>query len=66
MRNKIEKYLVDTLVSSELQGNSLAVQWLRLHPSNAGNVGLVPGWGVMIPHATWYSQKWSKQKQDRT
>ena len=29
---------------------SLAVQWLRL-TSNAGDAGLIPGWGAMIPHA---------------
>jgi len=31
---------------------SLAVQWLIL-PSNAGDVGLIPGWGATIPHASW-------------
>ena len=30
---------------------SLAVQWLRLHASNAGVQGLIPGWGTRIPHA---------------
>ena len=24
-------------------------------PSNAGDTGLVPGWGTKIPQATWYS-----------
>ena len=24
-------------------------------PSNAGDTGLVPGWGMKIPQATWYS-----------
>jgi len=27
------------------------VQWLGLHPSNAGGMGLIPGWGTKIPHA---------------
>ena len=27
------------------------VQWLRLHASTAGAVGLTPGWGTKIPHA---------------
>ena len=26
------------------------VQWLRLHASNAGAVGLIPGWETKIPH----------------
>ena len=25
-------------------GTFLAVQWLRLHPSNAGGSGSIPGW----------------------
>ena len=30
-------------------GTSLVVQWLRLCPSNAGGMGLIPGWGTRIP-----------------
>ena len=30
------------------QKNSLVVQWLRLHASNAGDVGLIPGRGAKI------------------
>ena len=30
---------------------SLAAHWLRLCTSNAGGVGLIPGWGTKIPHA---------------
>ena len=40
---------------SKLQKTSrdfLAVQWLRLHTSTAGGVGLIPGQGTKIPHAT--------------
>ena len=47
-------------------GTSLVVQWLRLHASNAGGPGLIPGQGtrshmlqLKIPHAatkTWHSQ----------
>ena len=33
-------------------GTSLAVQWLRLHASNAGGTGSIPGWGTKIPHPT--------------
>ena len=36
---------------------SLVVQWLRLHASNARNVGLIPGQGTKIPHAMWHGQK---------
>ena len=30
-------------------GTSLAVQWLRLHASNAGRADLIPGQGTKIP-----------------
>ena len=30
---------------------SLALQWLRLCTSNAGAVGLIPGWGAKFPCA---------------
>ena len=35
----------------ESQGNSLAVQWLELHASTAGDTGLIPGWGTKILQA---------------
>ena len=35
----------------------MAVQWLRLCTSIAEGVGLTPGQGTKILHATWYSQK---------
>ena len=38
-------------------GTSLAVQWLRLYASNAGDAGSIPGWGAKIPHAAWSGQK---------
>ena len=44
-------------------GTSLVVQWLRLHPSNAGNVGSIPGRETKIPHATWHVQKKEKDSQ---
>ena len=34
-------------------GNSLVVQWLRLHAFTARNTSSVPGWGIKIPHASW-------------
>ena len=33
------------------------VQWLRLHASTAGGMGLTSGQGTKIPLAVWYSQK---------
>ena len=35
----------------------MAICWLRLHISNAGNAGSVPGQGTKIPHAVQYSRK---------
>ena len=40
-------------------GKFLAVQWLRLHSSNAGGVGSIPGRGTETPHG----QKISKIKR---
>ena len=34
-------------------GTSLAVQWLRLPASSAGNMGLIPGQGTNILYAEW-------------
>ena len=33
------------------------VQWLRLHASNVGGVGLISGWENKIPHAGMHCQK---------
>ena len=33
-------------------GDSLAAQWVRLHVSTAEGMGLIPGSGTKIPHAT--------------
>ena len=41
----------------------LAVHWLRLHASNAGAAGSIPGWGTKIPHAAWRGQKTKEVKQ---
>ena len=35
----------------------IVVQWLRLHASNAGGVGLIPGQQTKIPHASECGQK---------
>ena len=39
------------LSKSDFMGTSLVVQWLKLHDFNAGDMGLIPGWGTKIPHA---------------
>ena len=39
------------MIDKSCIGTSLAVQRLRLHTSNAGGVGLIPGQGTKIPHA---------------
>jgi len=49
-------------------GTSLAVQWLRLHVSNAGRASLIPdgGWGrgKKIPHAVRCRQMMKKIKDN--
>ena len=49
---------------STFQGTSLAMQWLRLRASNAGGVGLIPGWGTKVPHAARLGQKKKKKKRN--
>ena len=44
---------------------SLEVQWLRPFTSNAGGVGLIPGWGTKIPHAAEHGQKVKKKKKKK-
>ena len=43
-------------------GTSLAVPWLRLHPSNIGGTGSITGWAIRIPHAAQCGQKKKKKK----
>ena len=43
---------------------SLVVQWLRppvVHTSSAGGLGLIPGLGTKIPHATQVVKKKKRQ-----
>ena len=40
-----------------MTGTSLVVQWLRLCASNAGRVGLIPGWGARLSHTMRCGQK---------
>ena len=44
-------------------GNSLAVQWLRLHLPNGRVVGSIPGQGAKTPHASGPENQSIKQKQ---
>jgi len=46
-------------------GISLAAQWLRLHYSNAGSTGSIPGWGTKILHAVKHIQNVKKKKQKK-
>ena len=39
-------------ISKDREGNSLAVQSLRLGPFTAMGLGSVPGWGIKIPQVT--------------
>ena len=43
-------------------GTSLAILWLRLHASNAGGMGSIPGQGIKIPHAVQHGQEIKKKK----
>ena len=38
------------------------VQWLRLHASNAGGMGSIPGQRTKIPDAVQYGEKKSDMK----
>ena len=38
-------------------GTSLVVQWLTFQVSNAGGVGLIPGWGPKILHTAQHGPK---------
>ena len=62
--DKIPSRILFTKYSSQSEvlrsGTSMAVQWLRLCAPIAGGVGLTPGQGTKILHATWYSQKFKR------
>ena len=45
-------------------GTSLVVQWLRLHASNAGGEGSIPGLGTEIPHALGCGHKIKLKKKE--
>ena len=44
-------------------GTSLALQYLGVHASTAGCMGLISGQGTKIPHATQYSPPKKKKKK---
>ena len=44
-------YLVHLNLRRNSQWNYLEVQWLGLHASTAGDMGLMLGQGTKIPHA---------------
>ena len=46
--------------SDQEKVTSLVVEGLRLQAANAGDPGSIPGQETMIPHATWYSQKFKR------
>ena len=46
-------------------GNSLAIQWLGLHASTAGDTGSIPGQGTKILHVIQRSQKGKNLKIKR-
>ena len=37
------------------------VQWLRLHVSRAGDMGLISSWGAKVSQAVWCGQKKKKK-----
>ena len=45
------------------EGTSLEIQWLRLHTSTSGGMGLIPGWGTKIPHPTCNTVKKIKKNK---
>ena len=46
------------------RGTSLVVQWLRLCASTSVGMGLIPGWGTKILHATRLGQKKTQKNKD--
>ena len=46
-----------------IRGYPPIAQWLRLHTSNVGGLGSIPGGGTEIPQATWRGQKVKHKKK---
>ena len=49
---------------SVMRGTSLVVQWLRLHVSTAGGMGLIPGQGPKILYAVVQQKQKTKKEED--
>ena len=49
----------------ETGGTSLVVQWLRFCALNAGDTGLIPGWGTKILHASQHGPPKIKNKKNK-
>ena len=41
------------------------VRWLRLGTSDEGGMGLIPGQGTKIPHATWHGKEHQQKNCQR-
>ena len=54
---KKDHFMTRKVTEIKISRTSLGVQWLRLCTPNAGGMGLIPGWGTKIPHATQHGQK---------
>ena len=46
-------------------GASMAVWWLRLHSFTVEGMGLNPGQGTKILHATWQKERKKEEKRKR-
>ena len=51
-------------LKAEIQGNSLAIQWLRLCTLTAEGLGSIPGQGTKIPQAMRHGQKKKKKRAE--
>ena len=51
-----------SLDQNQVPGTSLAVQWLKFHPSTLGVRGSIPDRGIKILHGIWQGQKTEKIK----
>ena len=63
MAYPLEKYFKP--LKNENYGTVLVVQWLRLHPSTAGGMDNIHGWGTKVLHAMWDSQNVKKRERER-
>ena len=52
-----ENYLIEQNKNISLSWDLLAVQWLRIHASTAGDIGSIPSQGTKILYAAWCDQK---------